>query len=45
MVDQSSSLVRVAAWRSSALRLANSCSIEFRSGEYGGRERSEARPL
>ena len=32
MVDQSSSLVRAAALRRSALSLANSCSIGFRSG-------------
>ena len=37
MVDQSSSLVRAAAVRSSALSLANSCSIGLKSGEYGGR--------
>jgi hypothetical protein len=37
MVDQSSSLVRVAALRNHALNLAKSCSIGFRSGEYGGR--------
>jgi hypothetical protein len=37
MVDQSCCLVRAAALRSSALSLANSCSIGLRSGEYGGR--------
>ena len=42
MVDQSSSLVRAAALRRSALSLANSCSIRVQIGAVGWQVRSEA---
>lgn len=37
IVVQSASLARAAALRTSALSLANTCSIELRSGEYSSR--------
>ena len=42
MASQRASTVRVAALRSRALSLAETCSIGFRSGEYGGRSSRRA---